>query len=166
MAEKSARTLAASFSVVREPRAKAVAPSPIAAGRFVITRRKRAAESASMLAIRTPAASETTSLPTSRSPISRNTGSTTEGFTPTKMTSARRATSALSATTVTPVSRAKDSLNAASGWLAMIASGAQNFAPSSPRITAPARLPAPMTPSSGDAGEVCKSIRNRDHTRW
>jgi hypothetical protein len=125
----------------------AVAPRAIAEGVFVIARINRAWPVGCMLERRMPAAREITSLPVSAPDVSCRTGRTTDGLTPIRIISAARATSMLSAVTAMPVSARNSARKSSTGWLAMISSGAQYFFSNKPRMTEPASLPAPITPS-------------------
>ena len=164
--EKIRRALSRSSSVVRVPRAIAVAAWQTAAGVFVIARMKRASPFSSMLATRTPAAREMTNFPLVAAAIPATTSDTTPGFTPIKITSAYSATSAFSAVTRIP-SSSRSAVRAASfGSLTRISPGAQNFARTSPRMTDPASLPPPMKPSRYRQSLDCKLMGWADIKRW
>ena len=140
-------TRSTSSFVVRLPRENPVAAWQIAEGVLVSARMNRASPVFSMLAIRTPPASEITSLFPSSSFNPVRTDTTIGGFTPMKMTSAFCATSTFSPVTATLVSFFNALRVCSFGSLAMIFSGAQNFARINPRMTEPANFPAPMKPS-------------------
>ncbi len=147
IALKIFRARSTSAFVVRVPQASAVAAQQTADGVLVIARMNRASATFSMLEIRTPAASEITSLLSSLVEISRIAGNKTPGFTPIRITSAFSATSAFSVVKATSTSFRKLARVCSLGSLAMISFDPQNFDRTRPRITEPANLPAPIKPS-------------------